>query len=248
MAEKKNGGNGIRKAIGKAARAGAAYGVLAGGAYGTYQLVANHGEAACQEPAAPQAPAGNRAWSEHPKYEAQTRFLKILYSAWDRGEARMKAFRAAVDETYAKARGELDGVVGGTMEEKVAGVELLEGGAVAVTLAAVPGKDAPLARFARVRVRYHLGVSEPTMEEMIEAKMEGKALRSGPDVRILSWEGFDPGKNAWEPILIPADMQPTIRKAGGEEDKPDNCAYPRWNPQGVRYGFLRRQDLAEWYR
>jgi hypothetical protein len=247
MAEENDRKNAIRSAIGKAVRAGAAYGVLAGGAYGTYQLVASHEEAACQEPAGQPAAPGPRAWSEDPRYEAQTRFLKILYAAYDRGDARVKAFRAAVDETYAKARPELGTVLGAEMDEKVVAVEILESGAVAVTLSGVPAKDSNLSRFARTRVRYRLATAEPTMEEMVEAKMEGRVLSRGLDVRVVAWEGFDGAKNAWEPILVPADMQPTIQKAAGDEDKPDNCAYPRWNPQGIRYGFLRPRDLGRWF-
>jgi hypothetical protein len=245
--EEKNDGKGIRGTIGKAVRAGAAYGVLAGGAYGAYQLVATHEEARCQEPAAPRQPAGIQDWSSNPGFEAQTRLLKILYAAYDRGNARVRTMRQAVDETYEKARADLGKTLGGAMDEKVAAVEILPSGAVAVTLSYAPAKGAPLERFPRARIRYQLGLREPTAQEELKAKMEGGTAEPSMDVRILSWEAWDEAKKDWAPQIVPADMQPTMRKAAEDGAKPDDCAYPRWNPQGIRYGFLDRGELAGWY-
>lgn len=230
---------GWKDKLGKAARASAAYGVLAAGAYGTYQVIHPSQEAQCQEPAR----AGDdrpQVWVESGPYAAQTRFLKTLYAVYDRGNGRIAAVRKGIDETYAKARADLGAMFRGDMAQAVDTVEILEGGALAVTLTYEPAPDSDLSKYTRVRIRYHIG----TREAAIELGME-RLVKTDKDVRILQWQGFDPAKGEWVDIPVQPAMAPT--EASEEEEEPQGCNYPRWNPRGVRYGFLRARDLGVWF-
>jgi|GEM_PF-2543496 len=230
-----------KKRLGKAARASAAYGVLASGAYGAYQALAPNQEAACQEPAGDDEAGYAYVWSDAEAFSAQTRLLKLVYTAWDEGRARVKNFRKAVDETYEKARVDLGEMFSGEMDETIGSLEILESGAVALTLHYRPAEDSDLSRYSRVRIRYKVGAR--TVQPGSGRIRLPRILK---DVAVTDWQGFDEASGTWKDIPVPAKMQPTARKKSEEE--PPGCTYPRWNPQGVKYGFLNRDALRAWYR
>lgn len=236
----------VEKAVRRALQAGAAYGVLAGGAFGAYQLAAPH-DARSQDPAR-EAPEPERlVWSTKGAFAAQTRFLKILYAAWDDGEARVRSFRRAVDETYGMAREDLGKLFGGTLEEKVSSVEILGTGAVAITLSWTPGRDSPEAGFKTLRIRYLVSSRPPVSgEAALREKATGR-VAGKPVVRVISKEGFSEAKKEWESLAIPPESQPMMEPASPDDEGPEDCSYPRWNPRGVRYGFFGREGLESWY-
>ena len=66
-------------------------------------------------------------------------------------------------------------------------------------------------------------------------------------VPVLMYHRVGPARNAWESLPVPNESQPVMKAAKGDGDKPDDCSYPRWNPRGVKYGFISREGLEGWY-
>jgi hypothetical protein len=218
--------------LGKAVRAGAAYGVLAAGAYGC------HSASTPPEADKPQKQTVVQEddrlytweWSQSKEFQAQTKFLQLVYAAFDSRNASEKQIRKAVDESYAKAKGDLGAMFKGNMTDKVTSVDFTKTGGFDVTLS-YSGTGEVVGR--AFKVRYHI-------DRML---IEEAALlpRVEKIVRIVTWTFSDDGGKLWTEKAIPEAMLPTTKvKYQGDP----GCSYPKWNPQGVRYGFVGRRKIG----
>ena len=97
-----------------------------------------------------------------------------------------------------------------------------------ITLNYIPVKGTINDKFSKIRIQYYIGAKELKFETFEK------------DVRIIAWQGYLAEENIWKDIKIPAEMEPTIKK---KTLKPTDCSYPRWNPRGVKYGFIDRNKM-----
>jgi hypothetical protein len=235
--EKKKG---VKGNIQKALRVGAAYGILASGAYGTYSAISSRPVQAQEAPLKEKEPFVWE-WSDSKTYEAQNKFLKLVHSAYQNGNAPVKKFVAAVNDSYAKGREDLGKMFDGQMDEKVTTLELVfgedtEDSGICLTISYKPNAGSKLAACSAVRVKYFVGTCGDVNANSLYAR-ETPLMKA----TLVAWQGFNEEKKAWEDVKIPEEMQPTVKKAASPEDP--NCSYPRWNPQGAKYGFVGRRRL-----
>lgn len=164
-------------------------------------------------------------WSESEEYKVQNNFLKIVYSAYTEGSA--SKLGRAVNDAYVRSKAKLGKLFDGEFADDVD--VTLKRDHLLVELTYKPNADSKHKKYEKVKITYKIAVYQPR---------EFRRISRYPRVEVVKWAGYLAEKKAWEDIEIPEDMQPTEMKK--EEAGADNCGYPRWNPRGVRYGFIKR--------
>ena len=221
MAEKKSTVKKMKEGLQAAA-------IATAGFYASYAGAAVTGTQPAAQAQEQELEETRNVWSDEAEYAAQTKFLKVVFAAYDGGEAPLHSFYKAVADAYARCREDLGKLFSGTFDEKVTSI-VLEADHVELTLTYKPADDSKHADFERVELVYRVAATKTVFRKGLQ-----------PDVKVIAWRGYDAATKRWSDLAVPKKMQPTRKKT---VKLPQDCAYPRWNPRGVRYGFIKRSRL-----
>lgn len=218
------------------ARAGAAYGIFAASAYGVY-----NNTAVCEEakPAAVESETVNYGWRVAPEYDAQTKFLKLGFAVLkdENKTNNKKEIKKAIAAIYEKAMPDLGRMFKGEMAKAVKKIKFDGKGGIEITLEYKPAADE---NTDKVRITYSLAIVKAPLdlEDVLAPETQEKAT-------IIAWQKHNTKTKKWEDMPVPEKMQPMEKQAG--KKKPE-CSYPRWNPQGYKYGFMKKSGLNKWFK
>ena len=144
----------------------------------------------------------------------------------------------AIEEIYQKAKADLGKMFNGQMDDNLTIEHVDDPGerGVYITLVYTPDKTSAPDNIERIRIKYFVGF------EYVHDL--GEKPRKNMYVKIVFWQLYDNETKEWEDVLVPEKMQPTETET---ETKNVPCFYPRWNPQGMKYGFIDKQNLEKFY-
>ncbi len=150
---------------------------------------------------------------------AECRFLEQIAQAGLPRYSGSPRLEGVVNQTYARFSKALGRAYQGEMQSDV-NIESLAP-SLDFTVSYAPTSEPWSSRYDRIVVRYRFAPSGDTDSPARPRRAEVTALGH------LRAEGTE--------IVQSSGM---CRLSSGNENRPQNCAYPRWNPRGARYGLF----------